>query len=652
MDEFKQEDIAKATLTYINSGLSCVPTGKDKIPRIQEWTSRRFKIPSKETVTKEFSNSGTCVALVTGKVSGNLEILDFDFFGEFFDPWQELVEKESPGLIERLVKQKTQHDGFTIAYRCPEIEIPGNTKLASECIEVSHQREHEFKGKTIKAIKRNGKFYITPCFIETRGEGGYFLAYPSPGYKIEQNRFSQVPNISKEEREILIESAKALNKFMPEHTVPVKAVKDRSSNELTPGDDFDERGNVESILQNHGWVNTGRTATLNGDPGEHWRRPGKERGQSATLINGKRLYVFSTNGSPFEADRIYSPFAIYTTLEHAGDFSEAAKELSRQSYGSKPEKELQTIVKSVSQYSPELSLKNRVDISNVYDSVRMIGEYKEYIKNLKQNRFITGINEIDKRIRGVAGGEVLTFIARSGSFKTAMLQNLLKNYIQNSAWAAGFFSIEMPVASLTERYLEILDGSTGKEVETLFRDKSQADIRQAAIEQFVKDLERLFIVPTRVSLSDIAAYVQLIEREKNIKIGVIGIDYMGLMDGPGISEYEIISRLSTGLKSTAKLLNIPVIVLAQVNRKGGGGTNEISLDMGRGSGAIEEAADFVLGLWQAENDTGEKDLICKILKNRKGPVGSRWKLDLIPQTLQIGANAEEYESPKNAKGGF
>ena len=151
----------------------------------------------------------------------------------------------------------------------------------------------------------------------------------------------------------------------------------------------------------------------------------------------------------------------------------------------------------------------------------------------------------------------------------------------------------MPVASLTERYLEILDGSTGREVENLFRDESQADIKQAAITQFIKDLERLFIVPTRVSLSDVAAYVQLIEREKNTKIGVIGIDYMGLMDGPGVSEYEIISRLSTGLKSTAKLLNIPAIVLAQVNRKGGGGTNEISLDMGRGSGAIEEAADFV-----------------------------------------------------------
>ena len=102
---------------------------------------------------------------------------------------------------------------------------------------------------------------------------------------------------------------------------------------------------------------------------------------------------------------------------------------------------------------------------------------------------------------------------------------------------------------------------------------------------------------------------------------------MGLMEGPGTSEYEVISRLSVGIKSVAKLLNIPVIVLSQVNRKGGGGTNEISLDMGRGSGAIEEGADFVLGLWQVEKagdvvGTDEShidyDLVCRILKNRKG----------------------------------
>jgi hypothetical protein len=327
------------------------------------------------------------------------------------------------------------------------------------------------------------------------------------------------------------------------------------------------------------------------------------------------------------------------------------------------DKELHTIFKSVSRYQPEAGKQARVDIVNVYDAARMVEAYQQHIANLKKNRFILGIPEIDKRIRGVAGGEVLTILARSGSFKTAMLQNLLKNYAQNSAWAAGFFSIEMPVASVAERYFQILDGCTGREVENMFADTSQNGVKEAAIGQFVKDLQRFFVIPTRVSLSDIAAYVKLIETEKNVKVGVIGIDYLGLMDGPGANTYETISRLATGTKNIAKLLNIPVILLSQVSRKGGSGQSEISLDMGRDSGAIEEGADFVLGLWQHPRDEkdvdvwaeglpdggAQIDLICKILKNRKGAAGSTWKLELVAHAMQIGANAVPYQERKEPK---
>jgi replicative DNA helicase len=290
----------------------------------------------------------------------------------------------------------------------------------------------------------------------------------------------------------------------------------------------------------------------------------------------------------------------------------------------------------------------------------MVQAYQEHIQNLKKNRFILGIPEIDKRIRGISGGEVLTLLARSGSFKTAMLQNLLKNYAHNSAWAAVFFSIEMPVASVTERYFQMFDGCTGREVENLFTDATQPELKTKAIDQFVKDLRRFFVIPTRVSLSDIAAYVKLIETEKNVRVGVIGIDYLGLMDGPGANTYETISRLATGTKNVAKLLNIPVILLSQVSRKGGSGQSEISLDMGRDSGAIEEGADFVLGLWQQPRDESDIDvwaeglpdgetqidLICKILKNRKGPAGSTWKLELTAHAMQIGENAWPYEKKK------
>lgn len=65
---------------------------------------------------------------------------------------------------------------------------------------------------------------------------------------------------------------------------------------------------------------------------EHWCRPGKVSGTSATLKNGV-FYVFTSNAAPFEPGEAYSPFAVYTLLRHAGDYSAAATALAQQGYG-------------------------------------------------------------------------------------------------------------------------------------------------------------------------------------------------------------------------------------------------------------------------------------------------------------------------------
>lgn len=286
-----------------------------------------------------------------------------------------------------------------------------------------------------------------------------------------------------------------------------------------------------------------------------------------------------------------------------------------------------------------LKTRSSVDLDNVYTPERCIEEYEKYISTLSKNRFITGIHEIDAKIRGVAGGELLFVIARAGTFKTAILQNLLKNYIQNSAWGAVFFSLEMPVPAITERYHEISSGVSGWEIESAYRENSLH--RPVYQESFIKNLKNLFIVPSRVSIPEIIQYVKLIEKHWHLKIGVLGIDYLGLMDGQGKGEYEIVSNLARDLKNMAKLINLPVIAIAQTSRRAGVGETEIMLDHARGSGAIEEAADFVLGTFKHQDD-----LILKILKNRKGRTGHCFRLDLDPVTLRLGPNAEDWEPPK------
>jgi hypothetical protein len=73
---------------------------------------------------------------------------------------------------------------------------------------------------------------------------------PSPGYVAEQGSLANLPVLTKSERDILIEAAKALNEDMPavvEKPVPAIAG-DR------PGDEFNRRGDVRALLREHGWA--------------------------------------------------------------------------------------------------------------------------------------------------------------------------------------------------------------------------------------------------------------------------------------------------------------------------------------------------------------------------------------------------------------
>jgi hypothetical protein len=354
--------IKKAAKTYIQAGLSVVPTGIDKIPRVKKWKDREKEIPSKSTVEKEFSKPGMCVAIVCGKVSGNVETIDFDFKAEMFEDWAGLVEQDAPSLIQRLVIQSTQSGGAHVTYKCSQEKIPSSQKLATKWIEVDpdaadENGEHEHSGKKFKAIERGGNHYINPTYVETRGEAGYFLAYPSPGYEIRQGRFSNPPDITPEEREILIEAALSLSDRPPGDPVtgPKPTRGDRTA--LSPGDDYNQRGNVEQLLIDAGWTKTNRRSS--GNDGTHWRRPGKDKGQSATLYDGSNvLHVFTASGAPFVINESYSPFAIYAYLEHEEDFSAAAKTLAAQGYGdqSKPYTESSRDPKTPEEWSIPVSL--------------------------------------------------------------------------------------------------------------------------------------------------------------------------------------------------------------------------------------------------------------------------------------------------------
>jgi P4 family phage/plasmid primase-like protien len=300
------------------------------------WDPFKDRLPSVEEIKDWYDRAHPPgIATVGGKVSGNLEQIDFDIYADtIFPEWCALVEAECPGLIARLNVVQTPREpaGFHFRYRCRSTPIPGNTKLAEEPYT---------DPDTGKPKKRT--------LIETGGEGGYALAPGSPPECHENRRpyvhFSgpvvfQVQDITPEEREVLWRCARSFDRDPPEEQQEPK--KGGVKQGLRPGDDYNARGpDWSNILAPHGWQCLRASGAKS-----YWRRPDKDGpGWSATTgyCTGKNgedlLAVFSSNAHPFPGPSngkncsVHSKFAAHCLLNHGRDWKAAAKDLAAQGYG-------------------------------------------------------------------------------------------------------------------------------------------------------------------------------------------------------------------------------------------------------------------------------------------------------------------------------
>lgn len=311
MPEIPDTKTYKVARLLTKAGFSVVPVHTDgtKRPALKEWKPLQERLPTEEELAAWFSN-GSGLAVIAGRISGNLEILDFDERGLYEEFAQALIDHDCGHLLELFVIVETPRGGTHLYYRCEE-PVTGNQKLA-------------------RRLDEDGKPVVR---IETRGEGGYALSPPSPDYKLVQGKPHEAPILTGDERKMLHRIARMFDLYDDPETVKIDAppAKDKDPNRLRPGDDFNDRGDALEVLVKHGWRVLGRrgdTLTL--------QRPGKDgKGISATFNHAGSgyLYVFSTNAAPFESERAYSPYAVYTFLEHGGDFAAASSALGKEGYG-------------------------------------------------------------------------------------------------------------------------------------------------------------------------------------------------------------------------------------------------------------------------------------------------------------------------------
>jgi hypothetical protein len=310
--------VKEDALKMAGYGLSVLPIekGTKKFKGIS-WKAYQTRLMEEAEIATMFVE-GDFLAVVCGEVSGHLELIDFDIPGKHeiiegkkgVSPvWKDFLtfckDHEFEYLIKKVLIVETKSGGKHLIYRCPS-GVEGNQKLA----------EQEEEG-------------VRETLIETRGEGGYFLTYPTPGYTILQGSFQNIPEITAGEREFLLTAASSFNQIYEQRHAGHKV----NGPGLKPGEDYEQRTTWEELLTKHGWTLGGRSSGGR----TSWVRPGKTKkeGIGATTGNGPTdlLYIHTTNAHPFEVRKSYSKFAAYTLLEHGGDFFHATKVLGQQGYG-------------------------------------------------------------------------------------------------------------------------------------------------------------------------------------------------------------------------------------------------------------------------------------------------------------------------------
>lgn len=302
-------------IQLLNKGLSCIPVEMPSKRPKGAWREFQRLPPTPEQVRAWNSQNG---AIICGAVSGNLICIDFDanldngesVFHTFMEHFWDITQIDEP------VIQRTPSNGYHIVVRCEE-PVEGNTKLAATA-------DHK-------------------VLIETRGEGGYFVASPSEGYEIIQGSWAQIPTVSREQLDLLFDHARSFDAKHPLPTVthmPQKPHDEQPQYSEHPnmpqglrsrvGDEFDEKAttaDIVNMLTVHGWTQ-GRTRA---DGSVEMVRPGKalKEGISATVgwAGRKGLYVF-TSSTEFEPDSFYKPHQVLCFLKYGGDFKRMAKDLA------------------------------------------------------------------------------------------------------------------------------------------------------------------------------------------------------------------------------------------------------------------------------------------------------------------------------------
>jgi replicative DNA helicase len=266
----------------------------------------------------------------------------------------------------------------------------------------------------------------------------------------------------------------------------------------------------------------------------------------------------------------------------------------------------------------------------VHKAINTIEEYHQRQGML--TGLSTGFADLDKLTCGLHPGDMIVIAARPSMGKTSLAMNIAEHAGIDLKLPVGVFSLEMTAEALVLRMLcsrarvNLRDIREGFLAERDFPKLTGAAGKLANAPLFIDDTAGLSILQLRAS-------ARRMLQQYGIKLFVI--DYLQLLHSTSRraeNRQQEIADISNGIKALAKELNVPVIVLSQLNRDVEREKNrKPRLSDLRESGAIEQDADLVGLLYEpssGDDDEGPSrenaDAVAinlLIAKQRNGPTG-------------------------------
>ena len=270
-------------------------------------------------------------------------------------------------------------------------------------------------------------------------------------------------------------------------------------------------------------------------------------------------------------------------------------------------------------------------LRDVYEQLSVASKSDSRIPGLT-----TGLPDLDNVTMGLNKSDFILIASRPGMGKTSIALNIAMHVAKTTKKAVAIFSLEMSREQLAIRLLSSESFIDNKKLQTgrLSNDEWRKVALAAAS---ISETDLRINDNPMLSVADMNAQCRRISN-----LGLVVIDYIQLMQSAsggsgytGENRTQVVSDISRMMKIMAKELNVPVICLSQLSRANETRTNKRPLlsDL-RESGAIEQDADLVMGLYRDDyynKDSDEPNIAeCIILKNRRGETGTI-KLQWLPE---------------------